>query len=157
MAIKIRPAIADDVPVLADLFYKTVVVHGPQHYSAAQTQAWAASTQDTEQFQRFILGVKTYVAESANEIVGFGGLAADGHVASLYVRHDCLGQGIGSGILAYLIEQAKCDRSSRLYAEASVFSLGLFKKFGFQQYDTEVVERAGATFTRYLVEKHDES
>lgn len=152
---KIRIATQADLSALATLFRETVMTHGPQHYSAAQTAAWAATPLDAEQFERFILGVQTYVAETAAGIVGFGGLGADGHVASLYVRHDCVGQGVGSALLAHVIEQARRDRLPRLYAEASEFSLGLFKKFGFQQYDTEVVERFGIAFTRYLVEKEN--
>lgn len=148
-----RVAKKSDVSTLATLFHETVLTHGTEHYTAAQTAAWAASTLDTEQFEAFILDVQTYVAETTAGIVGFSGLAADGHVASLYVRHDCLKQGIGSALLAHVIEQAQRDRLSRLYAEASEFSLGLFQKFGFQQYDTEIVERFGVSFTRYLMEK----
>ena len=155
MDVHIRLAKKTDVPTLATLFHETVVTHGPEHYTADQTAAWAASTLDTEQFEAFILGVQTYVAETAAGIVGFSGLADDGHVASLYVRHDCLNQGIGSDLLTYVIEQARCDRLPRLYAEASEFSRGLFQKFGFQQYDTEVVERFGVPFTRYLMERRD--
>ncbi|WP_265584584.1 MULTISPECIES: hypothetical protein [unclassified Coleofasciculus] len=40
-----------------------------------------------------------------------------------------------------------------LYAEASEFSLGLFKKVSFHIYDTEMVERQGVQFKRYLVEQ----
>ncbi|NEQ48153.1 MAG: GNAT family N-acetyltransferase [Leptolyngbya sp. SIOISBB] len=148
-----RVAKKSDIPTLSTLFHETVLTHGPEHYTADQTAAWAASTLDTEQFEAFILDVQTYVAETTAGIVGFSGLAADGHVASLYVRQDCLKQGIGSALLAHVIEQAQRDRRSRLYAEASEFSLGLFQKFGFQQYDTEIVERFGVSFTRYLMEK----
>ena len=47
---------------------------------------------------------------------------------------------------------ARTHHIQRLYAEASEFSLGLFKKFGFRLYDTELVNREGVQFTRYLVE-----
>ncbi len=151
----IRPATRADIPALASLFRETVLVHGPEHYTEAQTLAWAASPLDVEQFEQFILGAQTYVAEIATDIAGFGGLAVDGHVTALYVCHDCLRQGVGSALLGYLIQQARRDRLQRLYAEASEFSLGLFKKFGFQQYAQEVVERYSVAFTRYLVEKTD--
>ncbi len=150
--LKIRPAVPADVPSLATLFHETVMTHGPQHYTEEQTLAWAASTLDLEAFQQFILGVQTYVAEAADEVVGFGGLGKDGHIASLYVHQAYLGQGIGTAILNHLIEQAKRDLLPRLYAEASEFSMGLFQKLGFQQYDTEVVTRLGVTFTRYLMQ-----
>lgn len=150
---EIRLAVKADVPTLAQLFYDTVMAHGPEHYTAAQTAAWAASTLDAIAFEHFILGVQTYVAEVPTGIVGFGGLSSEGHIASLYVRQDCLGQGVGSAILQHLMVQAQRDRLPRLYAEASEFSLGLFQKYGFHQYDTEVVERYGIAFTRYLIEK----
>ncbi|MEM6520289.1 MAG: GNAT family N-acetyltransferase, partial [Cyanobacteria bacterium P01_C01_bin.70] len=84
--IQIRPATGADLPALATLFYETVMTHGSAHYTEAQTSAWAASALDAERFQTFIFGGQTYVAEMATDIVGFGGLRADGYIASLYVR-----------------------------------------------------------------------
>lgn len=152
LAITIRPATADDIPALASLYRDTVLTHGPQHYSPAQTQAWAAFGADTPPFRRFILEATTYVAETG-AILGFGGLATDGHITALYVRHDCLGQGVGSQLLTTLLHQAHQEHIPRLYAEASAFSLGLFQKFGFHHYSTDRVERGGVEFERYLVEK----
>lgn len=153
MDVHIRLAKKTDVQTLAILFHETVMTHGPEHYTAAQTNAWAASTLNIEQFEAFILGIRTYVAATATGIIGFSGLAENGHVTSLYVRHDRLKQGIGSALLTHVIEQAQRDRLSRLYAEASEFSRGLFQKMGFQHYDTEIVERFDVSFTRYLMEK----
>ena len=150
--VALRPATAEDIPALASLYRETVLAHAPQHYSPAQTQAWAAFGADTPAFRRFILGATTYVAE-AGAILGFGGLATDGHITALYVRHDGLGQGIGSRLLKTLLDQAHQEKLPRLYAEASAFSLGLFQKFGFRHYATDRVERGGVEFERYLVEK----
>lgn len=162
----LRLATAADIPALASLYRETVLTHAPQHYSPSQTQAWAAFGADTPSFRRFILEATTYVAESdgftadqpvANAdqplILGFGGLATDGHITALYVRHNSLGQGIGSHLLTALLDKACQDNMTRLHAEASAFSLGLFQKFGFRQYATDRVERGGVEFERYLVEK----
>lgn len=86
-------------------------------------------------------------------MVGFAGLETNGHVASVYVRQDCIRQGVGSYLLSYLLSQAQGMTLDRLYAEASHLSLGLFLKHGFCHYATETVERDGVTFDRYLVEK----
>ena len=51
-----------------------------------------------------------------------------------------------------VLNYAQSHHIQRLYAEASEFSLGLFKKFEFQIYDTDVVDRQGVWFKRYLVE-----
>jgi putative acetyltransferase len=148
----IRQATTADRPDLAQLFYQTVMQNGPQHYSEAQTQAWAKTALDPR-FAQLLAEATTFVIEADGEILGFAGLAADGHVAAIYVRCDLLGQGIGSRLMETLLTHAENHNMGRLYAEASEFSLGLFLKFGFRQLAIESVERQGVEFQRYLVEK----
>lgn len=144
---------AADMPQLAQLYYETVVHNAPRYYTEAQTQAWASFALDQTAFAQFLEGVTTFVMAADADLLGFAGVAADGHVTAVYVRGDRLGQGIGSQLLQTLLEYADSQGMQRLYAEASEFSLGLFLKFGFQQFDLEVVERNGVQFQRYLVEK----
>ena len=150
----IRIADASDLTELAVLFRQTVLVNGPQHYTPAQTEAWAACASDMDHFRQLILGATTYIAERGPLLLGFAGFEGNGHVASAYVRHDYLGQGIGSALMSVILEQATHQGLKRLYAEASEFSLGLFQKVGFHLYNTEVVERQGVEFQRYLVERY---
>jgi putative acetyltransferase len=151
----IRLATAADLPELTTLFRETVLAHAPYYYTPAQTQAWAAAADEPRRFRAFILAVMTYVVEDDTGILGFAGLGEDGYVASAYVRHDCLHQGIGSRLMETVLESARQQGMTRLYSEASEFSLGLFQKFGFRLYDREIVNRAGVQFKRYLVEKTD--
>ena len=150
----IRLAQESDLPELADLFHQTVLTNAPQHYTLEQTKTWASFATDAAHFRQLVLGVTTYVAVNDADILGFAGIGEDGHVASAYVRHDCLHQGIGSSLMETVLAYAERQNIQRLYAEASEFSLGLFKKFGFNVYDTEVVDRQGVQFKRYLVERH---
>jgi putative acetyltransferase len=152
-AMHIRLAHESDLSELATLFQQTVLEHAPQSYTPDQTQAWAAFATETDAFRRFILDAITYVAEDETGIVGFAGIERNGHVSSAYVRGDRTRRGIGSALMQVLLNDAAQHQMPRLYAEASEFSLGLFKKFGFQLYDTEIVDRQGVQFTRYLVEK----
>lgn len=151
--VQIRLVHETDLPALATLYRETVLVNAPQYYTSDQTAMWASFGQIGPDFQQFILGVTTYVAVDSRGLLGFAGLGADGHVASAYVRHDCLRQGIGSALMATVLEQAQVQKIRRLYGEASEFSLGLFQRFGFRLYDTQVVDRAGVQFKRYLVER----
>ncbi|MEM8604717.1 MAG: GNAT family N-acetyltransferase [Cyanobacteria bacterium P01_H01_bin.121] len=153
LELKIRLAQVDDLPVLARLYRQTILRQAPAHYTKAQTLSWAASADDRERFQTFILAVQTFVALDDIGIVGFAGIGADGHVASTYVRHDRLHCGIGSTLLQVVLDYAKARQIRRLYSEASEFSLGLFQKFGFHHYDTERIQHNGVTFDRYLVER----
>ncbi len=149
----IRLAQPSDISELAMLYRQTVLVHAPQHYTPAQTAMWASFGAETDTFRQFILSVTTYVAEEAGEIVGFAGISNDGHVASTYVRHDCQRQGIGMLLMQVVLEHAQRQGILRLFAEASEFSLGLFRRVGFRVYDTEWVDRDGVEFRRYLVER----
>ncbi|MEM9807895.1 MAG: GNAT family N-acetyltransferase [Cyanobacteria bacterium P01_D01_bin.56] len=152
MRMDIRKAIASDLPELAVLFRQTVLVNAPQYYTSEQTDIWASSPNNSDQFRQFIFGVHTFVATDNTGILGFAGISQDGHVASTYVRHDFLCRGIGSALMDMVLSYAHIHGMARLYAEASEFSLGLFKKFGFHVYDTEVVDRQGVQFYRHLVE-----
>ncbi|NER00993.1 MAG: GNAT family N-acetyltransferase [Cyanothece sp. SIO2G6] len=152
----IRLASEADVLALADLFQQTVLRRGAEHYTPEQVRAWAAFGTDLQKFRPFILDATTFVAvdsTDATKILGFAGIAEDGHVTSSYVRHNCIHQGVGSAMMQTLLSYAQNHDMQRLYAEASLFSLGLFKKFGFQLYDIEIVERHGVSFERYLVER----
>lgn len=151
--ISLRIAEAADVPQLTELFRVTVLQHGPQYYTAQQTAAWAAAADDRDRFQQFILSVTTYLAVNESNILGFAGIGSDGYVASAYIHHQYLGQGIGSALMARILDHAERDRLPRLYCEASKFSVGLFIKFGFRLYATEVAERHSVSFERYLMEK----
>jgi putative acetyltransferase len=148
----IRLAQASDLPELTALYRQTVLANAPEHYTPAQTQIWASFAAESEPFRQFILGVTTYVLVNNSGIVGFAGIGEDGHVASTYVRHDRIHQGLGSTLMQVLLNHARQKGIGRLYSEASEFSLGLFKKFGFRCYATEVVDRQGVQFQRYLVE-----
>ncbi|MEO0394792.1 MAG: GNAT family N-acetyltransferase [Cyanobacteria bacterium P01_A01_bin.137] len=150
----IRTVNESDLPELSALFRQTVLVNAPEYYTPAQTKTWASFSSDAVHFHQLILGVSTFVAVDDTGILGFSGIGEDGHIASAYVRHDCLHQGIGSTLMKAVLNYAQSHHIQRLYAEASEFSLGLFKKFEFQIYDTEVVDRQGVYFERYLVELH---
>ncbi|MEQ9482021.1 N-acetyltransferase family protein [Coleofasciculus sp. F4-SAH-05] len=142
-----------DIPELAQLYQETVLAIAPHYYSPEQTQMWASFATDNVRFGEFIVQATTFIATDETGSLGFAGIADDGHITAVYVRRDLIHQGIGSTLMQTLLDYAKNHRIERLYAEASEFSLGLFKKYGFHHYDTEIVERQGVEFKRYLVEK----
>ncbi|MBW4565978.1 MAG: GNAT family N-acetyltransferase [Mojavia pulchra JT2-VF2] len=149
----IRIAEQSDISALAELYQTTVLAIAPGHYSPEQTQMWASFASDRDTFGQFILKATTFIATDEMGILGFAGITEDGHVTSAYVRSNCIRQGIGSTLMQKILEYAHRHEIRRLYAEASEFSLGLFQKFGFHIYDTEIVDRQGVKFRRYLVER----
>jgi putative acetyltransferase len=89
--------------------------------------------------------------EDASGILGFCGVDADGHVASLYVRADRARQGIGTKLLQTALDRARALGVQTFHAEASELSLPIFKRFGFVLRGIEKGACGGAEFDRYLV------
>ena len=149
----LRPARPDDAATLGALFADAIRTTGPEHYTAEQVEAWAASAADPAVYGRRILGARVTVAEDDTGAVGFVALGRDGHVAALFVRGDRQRRGVGRALLAALVEQAHADGVDRLHAEASVFSLPLFLSAGFVVVGRDVIERGGVEIERALVER----
>ena len=146
----VRLAIEDDVPELARLYAGSVNAAGPELYSPAQTASWAAFAEE-DGFRDFIMGRMTLVAEDDSGILGFSGVDLDGLIKSLYVRGDQHRQGIGSRLLAAVMDAARARGVVRFTTAASEFSRGLFEKFDFVVVEVEVKEARGSVFTRYLM------
>ncbi|MFW5663992.1 MAG: GNAT family N-acetyltransferase, partial [Coleofasciculus sp.] len=84
----IRMAQESDIPELAQLYQETVLAIAPHYYSEEQTHSWASFATDSVRFREFILSGKTFLATDETGILGFAGIADDGHITSAYVRRD---------------------------------------------------------------------
>ena len=147
-----REAIPDDVPTLAALYAAAVRAAGPARYTPAQIEAWAGFA-DEPAFRRFVLGPHTFVVEDDAGLAGFAGVERSGRIASLYVHPDRFGRGVASLLMNALLAYAESEGLSPLWSEASAFSLPVFERFGFRLREVERVERRGAEFERFIVER----
>lgn len=146
--LRLRPADPGDVPALADLYESAVRELGPARYGPRQVEAGAAFAREPG-FAPFILDATTLVAHRASAPVGFCGLTGRGRVASLYV-HPAHGRaGVGETLLRAVLELATGRGMSRLHAEASALSRGVFEKAGFRVAEVERVKRRGVHITRH--------
>ena len=148
-----RVAKARDIPELARLYATTIRAHGPDKYSPLQVDAWASFAAKEERFAPFILDVETWILEDARGPAGFGGMGADGHIASLYVRADCARQGVGRMLVMKLLDRARERSLSRVYTEASQFSKALFERLGFRVVEEEIADYDGVTFLRWKMDR----
>lgn len=128
----IRPATQGDVEALASCYRDSVLAVASSFYTEEQVRVWAAFGRVSAAFRRFVLDPETIVAvDDDGEVIGFAGLAADGHVASLYVRGGHMRRGVGSRLLKEIVHMADTFNTRRLYAEASDFSRPVFERGGF--------------------------
>ena len=150
--IRLRRARDTDLQSLRMIYADAVRAAGPTAYTPDQVSVWSTFAGEVG-FAAFILGVKTYLTVIDEQVVGFCGIADDGHVASIYVRPDRFGKGIGSRLLLAALRRHPEPTSGRYRAEASLFSLPLFERCGFRQTGSERAGRQGAAFERFLVER----
>lgn len=143
-----RIATEADIPACADIFRRAVVELAPQLYTPRQVIAWSKSPENFGRFSSFILKPVTFVACCDNNVLGFSGIEADGHIASLYVAPEYARQGVGTILVQQVISYAQTRSYAQLYTEASFFSRGLFLKFGFRVAFVEEVDYNGMHFKR---------
>jgi putative acetyltransferase len=150
--IDVRLASSTDLPVLRAIYADAVDALGPAAYTAVQVDVWKGFAARPD-FEAFILDHHTYIALLDGEPVGFCGIDDAGHIASVYVRPERCGRGIGTALLRRVLRRHPAPCSGRYYAEASVFSLHLFERCGFSRSGPEQVVRDGVVFERFPVER----
>lgn len=145
----IRDVTPADVPALAFLYADAVRSAGPSFYSEEQVEVWATVAEEAERFRSFVLEPSSLVAEDETGPIGFTGLDPDGHVTALYVRSDRMRRGVGSALLAAVMDLARQRGISQLYTEASAVSRPVFERAGFRVAEIETIERRRVLFERY--------
>jgi putative acetyltransferase len=145
---------ACDAEKLAGLYRRSVLHYGPAAYSAAQVRAWAATVSADKIAERSGDGRLVVVAvDTANNILGWGDLEADGHIDFLYTAPEAGGRGVGSTVLGVLEQHARARSMPRLYVEASVLAQPLFTRRGFVLLRRNELSLRGVAIHNYSMEK----
>ena len=142
-SLAMRPMLAEDVPLLAEIFRAAIEELTGDDYSEAQQEAWAETADDLEAFGKKLAGELTLVATHAGSAVGFASLAGNTSIDMLYVHPAAAGQGAGA-MLVDALEKLAAGRGTReLSVEASDTARGFFEKRGFTAKSRNTVFRAG--------------
>jgi putative acetyltransferase len=127
----LRPFLAEDTPVLAEIFVAAVEQLTGEDYSEDQQQAWASTADDEEQFGKRLAGALTLVATLQNSPVGFASLKGGNHIDMLYVHPGVVGQGIAA-LLSDALEKLAGGRGAKaLTVDASDNAVDFFAKRGY--------------------------
>ena len=78
--------------------------------------------------------------DEAGQVVATGRLLPDGHIGRMAVRKSARGQGIGSEVLAALLQEAKHRQFHVLVLHAQTHAADFYTKHGFQIDGDEFVE-----------------
>ena len=78
--------------------------------------------------------------DEAGQVIATGRLLPDGHIGRMAVRKSARGKGIGSEVLAALLEEAQRRRFHELVLHAQTHAIDFYIKHGFQIEGDEFLE-----------------
>lgn len=130
MAVKIalRPFLPQDAPALAQLFQSSIETLGPEFYSEAQCEAWAASADDDKAFGERLAASLTILALIDGEIAGFAALKDGSILDMLYVQPEFARQKVATTLVDALEKLAGARSAKILTVEASDCAEAFFKQ-----------------------------
>lgn len=139
----LRPYLASDAPMLAQIFVAAVQELTGDDYSEAQQQAWAAAAEDEDEFGNKLASELTLIATMQNSPVGFASLKGADTIDMLYVHPSVAGQGVGAMLVDALERLAGARGARALSVDASDTAVDFFRKRGYVATQRNSVPRLG--------------
>lgn len=154
LPIQLRALKETDVLECITLFQNTIHAVNAKDYSPTQLDAWAPKVKPeiTPRWETLLENI-SYVAEYANQIVGFGDLTKQGYLDRLYVHKDFQGQGIAAVIVQKLEERANELNLKEITTAASITAKPFFERSGFVVMKEQQVEIHGVKLTNFVMRK----
>jgi putative acetyltransferase len=139
----LRPFLAEDTPLLAEIFRASIEEIAADDYDAAQQDAWASAADDEEAFARKLAGQLTLIATLAGSPVGFASLEDDRHLDMLYVHPSVTGRGIATMLCDALERLAGARGTKQISVDASDTASSFFEKRGYVAQQRNTISRGG--------------
>lgn len=149
----LRPYLAEDAPLLAQIFRASIEELTTEDYSEAQQQAWAAASDDEAAFAERLGKQLTLIGTLNGSPVGFITLEGPDHIDMLYVHPAAVGQGIGTLLFGAVEKLATSRGAAKLIVEASDSASGFFEQKGFVAQKRNTVLRGGEWLANTTMEK----
>jgi putative acetyltransferase len=148
-----RPFLAEDVPLLAEIFRASITELTADDYSEAQQEAWASAAEDEAEFGGKLGKQLTLIATLQGSPVGFASLAGSDKIAMLYVHPAVAGQGVGAMLIDALEKLAGSRGAEKLKVDASDSARGFFEKRGYVAQQRNTVTVAGEWLANTTLQK----
>jgi putative acetyltransferase len=149
----LRPFLAADTPLLAEIFHASIEELTADDYTEAQRQAWAAAADDEDELAKRLSGQLTLIATMNGAPMAFASLVNDLTIDMLYVHPAIAGQGAGTMLADALEKLATARGAKRLTADVSDTALDFFTKRGFEPQQRNTVRRGGEWLSNTTMEK----
>jgi putative acetyltransferase len=154
----LRPFLAQDAAMLAEIFRASIKELTPEDYNPSQQEAWASAANDEAAFAARLAKHLTLIATLEGSPVGFASLEDGRNIDMLYVHPAVAWQGVGAMLCDALEKLAAARGATHLTVEASDSASEFFKHRGFsaEQRNTISVGNewlANTTMKKKLAEK----
>ena len=149
----LRPYLASDTPMLAQIFVAAIQELTGDDYSEAQQEAWAAAAEDEDEFGKKLAGELTLIATVQNSPVGFASLKGTETIDMLYVHPSVAGQGVGAMLVDALEKLAGARGAKALSVDASDTAVDFFRKRGYVAKQRNSVPRHGEWLANTTMQK----
>jgi putative acetyltransferase len=148
-----RPFLATDTPLLADIFRASVEELTADEYSESQREAWAAAADDEEALTARLGSQLTLLGMIGGAPVGFISLKGADQLDMLYVHPAAAGHGVGSMLVDAVEKLAGARGARRLVADVSDNAQDFFKRRGFVPQQRNTVPLGGEWLANTTMEK----
>lgn len=148
-----------DVDQIVTLFYETVHAINAHDYTVEQLAAWAPKLSADERKQRIqrlresLSHNISYVAVRGDTIVGFADITTDGYLVHLFVHKDFQGQGIASGLLHRVEQEALGHGVKQIRTNASITAKPFFEHKGYVAVCAQTVSVRGVSMGNFKMTK----
>jgi putative acetyltransferase len=148
-----RPFLAADAPLLAEIFRASVEELGAEDYSDAQIEAWVSAVDDEAVFGKKLGEQLTLIATMDGSPVGFASLKGNDGIDMLYVHPAAAGQGAASMLVDALEKLATARGAQKLKVEASDTAEPFFRGRGYVPMQRNSVSLGGEWLANTTMEK----
>ncbi|MNQ05629.1 putative N-acetyltransferase YafP [compost metagenome] len=152
-SIALRDYRAADLEALVELFGASVHRLGVADYEQAQRQAWAPAHADLQAWQVRLAALQVRLAEHGEQLAGFIGFTASGHIELLFSAPQHARQGVATALYR---DAEACLRSlgvTSAFTEASLTARPFFARQGFSVEQAQTVARGAVTLQRFAMRK----
>ncbi len=151
--LSLRPFLAADTALIAEIFRASVDELTTEDYSDAQREAWMSAADDEEELGARLSGQLTLIGLMDGSPVGFASLKGGEDVDMLYVHPVAARRGVGSLLMEALEKLAAGRGARRLTADVSDSAQDFFRKRGFVPQQRNTVQLGGEWLANTTMEK----
>lgn len=139
-----------DLPLVLQLFDRTVHTVNAADYTLEQLNAWSDGHPDADRWDRSLQAHHTLLAWEENELLGFADMDTDGYLDRLYVSADHQRCGVATALCDAL--EGACA-ASRFTTHASITAKAFFLRRGYRVLHPQRVVCRGVEMTNFVMQK----